>query len=103
MPGSDIYLYICVYMWYMWYMWYMCGQYRGKEDIYNSVFGGVVAGALMASRHGPRAMLSGAVRQGVFAGGIAFFMLRAKEAMQSPKDGESATGTNGIADEDRDP
>nr|ANM86780.1 Tim22 [Stygiella incarcerata] len=82
-----------------------CGleRYRGKEDVYNSLFGGFVAGALMASHRGPRAMLTGAVRQGVFAGGIAFFMLHAKEAMQLAQEAEGATKKNGTADEDRDP
>jgi import inner membrane translocase subunit TIM22 len=54
----------------------MMDKYRAKNDIYNSVASGFVAGGVLARNAGPKAALAGGVGFAAFSAAIDLFMRR---------------------------
>lgn len=54
----------------------MRGQYRGKNDIYNSVSSGFLAGGILARNAGPKAAFGGGLAFAAFSAAIDMFLRR---------------------------
>jgi len=51
-------------------------QYRAKNDIYNSIASGFVAGGVLARNSGPKAALAGGIGLAAFSAAIDLFIRR---------------------------
>lgn len=55
-------------------------KYRAKNDIWNSIGSGFLAGAILARNAGPKAMAGGGAAFAGFSGAIDYFWLRREPA-----------------------
>lgn len=51
-------------------------QFRAKNDLYNSVYAGLISGAVLARKSGPRAMVLGGMGFAAFSAAIDTYMRR---------------------------
>jgi import inner membrane translocase subunit TIM22 len=51
-------------------------QFRAKNDIYNSVYAGLISGAVLARNSGPRSMVLGGIGFAAFSAAIDTYMRR---------------------------